>query len=612
MAITDRKDVLSKNENQSNALKAISESPDELRVGNHMILFGGRDLTGYAGPNYEGRKNKDGSRGEYFSPSTELESEFTKNNNIAVDFEHRGDPDGIGIKDAILGRVDWKTMRKDERGIFVERVLDRRNKYVKWLEPLIKDGLIGNSSECDISGRVVSDNGEIKSWPIKRDTLTVMPMESRMLTANAIAALKSLSNELPYFKSFIPEPTALTNSGDEQKTLQGVNKMENEELQKTVSDAVAAALKERETAEAEKATRIKEIEDAKTEAAKAAVEELKKKGMLKNVPYIKSENMGGDNDGVMAFKSWVATGQVNSSLLEADESWTNKKAAFNVSAGESGAYLVPDPLFQTIQAKRDIASWVRRAPCQYFTTPADHILVPVEDTKMTTFTKTAEGGAYNENEGTVAQKDIILYKFTKLVKMSEEFVNYQNTNFDAWLTNALARAVARTENTIFTTGTGTNEPEGIRNNVSTGNTVTTSATLVPGDLTSLIGKLGAGYNVEGECGFLMQNATKWYLKGLQTTGYFAYINTPAGQDQGFHGYPAFISDDMDAYTVAASTGHSLIFGNYTYFGVAEKPGMMLQRNPYLYMGTGQIGLFASIFRGSAVLQSEAFYWTVGK
>jgi len=33
---------------QSNALKAISETPDELRVANYLVLFGGRDLEGIA------------------------------------------------------------------------------------------------------------------------------------------------------------------------------------------------------------------------------------------------------------------------------------------------------------------------------------------------------------------------------------------------------------------------------------------------------------------------------------------------------------------------------------------------------------------------------------
>ena len=48
--------------------------------------------------------------------------------------------------DNILGHVDWKTAKVDDKGVFVERVLNRRNKYMQWLERLVKSGLVGSSS----------------------------------------------------------------------------------------------------------------------------------------------------------------------------------------------------------------------------------------------------------------------------------------------------------------------------------------------------------------------------------------------------------------------------------------------------------------------------------
>ena len=190
-AIEAATDTDAKGAEESNALKAVSETPDELRVANYIILFGGRDLEGTANPN----KNADGTRGEFFTPATDLESEAVKANAVMVDWEHatgRGKvTDGIRPGD-FLGRVDWKTARADERGVWVERVLSRRHKYVQWLAELIKAGLVGNSSEADPARVVKAANGEIKRWPILRDTLTVSPMEPRMLTQNAVAALKAL------------------------------------------------------------------------------------------------------------------------------------------------------------------------------------------------------------------------------------------------------------------------------------------------------------------------------------------------------------------------------------------------------------------------------------
>jgi len=180
-----------------NALKAIAKTETELRVGNYLVLFGGRDLEGIASP----RKNADGSVGEYFTKATVFDSPYTDTDLLAVDWEHGYHELG---KEEVLGRVDWKTARVDERGLFVERVLNRRNRYVQFIEELIEAGLIGNSSEAITGAEKIADNGEIQRWPLRRDTLTVSPMEPRMITQNAIQAIKALSERYPSLKSLLP------------------------------------------------------------------------------------------------------------------------------------------------------------------------------------------------------------------------------------------------------------------------------------------------------------------------------------------------------------------------------------------------------------------------
>jgi HK97 family phage major capsid protein len=171
-----------------NALKAISQTEDELRVGNYIIQFGKRDLEGLGSP----RINPDGTKGEAFSPDVDVESDYTKTGMLYVDWEHGMDPDGLGADEhSVLGYVDWKTARRDERGIFVERVLNRRNKYMQWLEGLIQDGLISNSSEA-VRGVQKTTDGTITRWPLKRDALTVNPMQWQNLSENVMSALKAL------------------------------------------------------------------------------------------------------------------------------------------------------------------------------------------------------------------------------------------------------------------------------------------------------------------------------------------------------------------------------------------------------------------------------------
>ena len=168
-----------------NTLKAISSNSDELRVSNYMILFGGSDLVG-----------------DYFTKNTNFRSNYTDVNAVMVDFEHGIDVDYLGNDSHnVIGVADWKTLRVDDKGVFVERVLNRRAEYVKYLEELISAGLIGTSSQAVAGSVSRTKSGEITNWPIQRDSLTLTPCEPRMLGENILTAAKSLSSIFPHSKS---------------------------------------------------------------------------------------------------------------------------------------------------------------------------------------------------------------------------------------------------------------------------------------------------------------------------------------------------------------------------------------------------------------------------
>lgn len=168
-----------------NSLKAISKTDTELRVGNYLVLFGGRDLVG-----------------EFFTKNTHFESNYTDLGMLYVDFEHGRDSDGIdNDQNQVLGIVDWKSAKVDDNGIFVERILNRRAEYMQYLSQLIDMGVMGTSSQA-ISAQVrKKSTGEIVEWPLMRDSLTVTPLEPRMVTSNILTAVKALSDAFPNSKS---------------------------------------------------------------------------------------------------------------------------------------------------------------------------------------------------------------------------------------------------------------------------------------------------------------------------------------------------------------------------------------------------------------------------
>lgn len=477
--------------------------------------------------------------------------------------------------DKTLGKrqIGNARLKVDEIGAWAETQLNMRDQYEKAIYEMVRAGKLGYSSGAiakSVTRERVGEAYHIKTWNIEECSLTPTPAEPR----NGVMSLKSL----------IPAPGGVAEDAD-NKTLSALergNEMTPEEV-KAMIDAAraedAAAVKAAET----KAAELKAAEEA---GYRKAVEELK--GKIRSTGY-STQPLGfsEEKDALPAFKAWLKTGDVNGGLIRPPSNLGDIKAAFNVTTGASGGYMVPDPLYNQIIAKRNIASWVRAAPTQKFTTTSDHILVPVEDTSHTAFVVTNESAAYNENEGTVAQVDMALLKYTKLVKITEEFDAGENSGFDSWLASALARAEAVTENTVATTA--------ILASATAGTAAAAQTALTVAEVERLIGTLRAGYNVNGESGFMMKNATKYYLKG---------VGFGTSQPWDFDGYPVYISDDMPAMTTGL---RSTLFGNFNYFGVAERPGMMIQRNPYLYMANGQIGIFANIYRAYGVLQAEAFY-----
>ena len=168
-----------------NPLKTIAKADGELRVGNYMILFGGRDLAG-----------------EFFTKNTHFESAYTSLGVLYEDFEHGIDSDDTGNdENNVLGVADWKSAKVDDNGIFVERVLNRRAEYMQYLEKLIDMGVMGTSSAA-VRGQVrKKSSGEIVEWPLMRDSLTVTPMEPRMVSSNILTAVKALSDAFPNSKS---------------------------------------------------------------------------------------------------------------------------------------------------------------------------------------------------------------------------------------------------------------------------------------------------------------------------------------------------------------------------------------------------------------------------
>jgi HK97 family phage major capsid protein len=464
-------EVIMEDENEKeegNALKAISSTDDELRVGNYIVLFGGRDLTAFR---FIGNKtprftNKDGSAGEFFSKSVDLESDYTSIGRVPINWEHGADPDSQGVdKDEILGYVDWKTATTDEKGIFVERVLNRRKKYTRWVEELILAGMIGTSTEPIQKGIVTKDNGEIIRWPLKKDTLTVTPMEPRMLNDNTIRAMKSLVEAMPELETVIPlksisvtqatsiaeaEPTAQAQAPiKSSNTNTGVITMELDEikLQEMLAKASADAIKGFVAAQPSKVE--PDIQVTADEADRASTgNPFKTAGEFFNAV----KNAG------------VYPSQTDQRLL------TLKATGLNEAIPSQGGFLVPTTMSNTIlegiYPTGSMLNMFNRIPVQGNSMTFN----VVDETSRATGSRWGgvtgywlnEGGTKTASKPSFRQVELKLQKVAALVVATDELLE-DSTALAAWLQRTVPLELKFKVEDAIINGDGVGKPLGIMN-----------------------------------------------------------------------------------------------------------------------------------------------------
>ena len=514
----------------------------------------------------------------------------------------------VKMKRRKLGGGD---LSQDNIGVWIEAQLEMRDEYEKAIYELAKAGKLGWSSGT--AGHLVEREPAgkatwIKSWPLGLDaSLTPTPAEPR----NNAVTLKSL-----YVSEAQADETPVTSDGAATVT----ETTTNITYSSTTTAGLPLSAKEIEMEKNEQGgevvTPAAQI-DYDLLATKVA-EKLDTPGAAKSVPaVIKAENYG-NPDPYRAFAKWAkggsakGIGALGGRLVNENELYFegNTKAALQEASGE-GAELVPDDFFPNIIAKRDQGSIARRAGTRVLQTSRDIVNIPVENASMSNFAVTAEEAPYTQNEPTFATVAVTVYKFTKLIKISEELLEDEAANLDSFLTDAIGRSWALTENEYVIAGTGSGQPQGLLAGGSVGYTFADTNSIAATEIPSLYWSLGDPYH-DGAV-WIMKGATAGHLQSL-TGNNFQLVPTPYMPTQmtgdipmNLWGKPVFISDSVPA---VLDNLKSVIFANMNYYSLVERRGLTISRNPYLYQANGQVGIFCSVRFGGAVLQSEAVKWGV--
>jgi HK97 family phage major capsid protein len=164
------------------ALKALGDG----RIGGHLVIFGGEDLTG-----------------DFFDADTDYDLEDGQGK-ATVLYHHGMD---ATLKRRKLGRAD---LRVDDVGVWMEAQLALRDDYERALYGMIEAGKMGLSSGTapHLVEREQQANGanKITRWPLGLDaSITPIPAEPR----TSVVALKTyLEMAEPHVKALLPQDAA--------------------------------------------------------------------------------------------------------------------------------------------------------------------------------------------------------------------------------------------------------------------------------------------------------------------------------------------------------------------------------------------------------------------
>jgi HK97 family phage major capsid protein len=205
---------------------------------------------------------------------------------------------------------------------------------------------------------------------------------------------------------------------------------------------------------------------------------------------------------------------------------------------------------------------------------------------------------------------IPVYKYSsKIIAVPFELLQDSQIDMEAFLRKRIQTRLGRIQNTHFTVGTGSGQPNGLVTAASVGKTGTTGQTLtvIYDDLVDLIDSVDVAYQGQ-QCKFMFaQSLRKVVRKIKDTQGRPIWMPSyEAGISQSFAdnllGYGVQINNDMP---VAGANNKSISFGDHSYYKIRQVMEVMLFRfMDSAYVKLGQIGFLAWMRAGGNLVDAE--------
>lgn len=275
--------------------------------------------------------------------------------------------------------------------------------------------------------------------------------------------------------------------------------------------------------------------------------------------------------------------------------------ALQVGTDSEGGYLVPEEFERTLIEALDEGNIFRQF-AHKIKTKGDRKIPMVLSRGTAQWIE--EEAEYPESDVEFGQTYLSAYKLATRIKISEELMQDSAFNMATFIAGEFGRRIGAAEEEAFFTGDGSGKPTGIlaETGAQTGVTAAAAETITGDEIIDLYYSLRAPYRRKAV--FITHDSAMKVLRKLQD-GNKQYIWQPAltaGTPDMLMGRPVYTSQ----YMPEVATGNKvMMFGDLSYYWIADRAGYSFKRLNELYATTGQIGFIASKRVDGKLLLPEA-------
>lgn len=263
--------------------------------------------------------------------------------------------------------------------------------------------------------------------------------------------------------------------------------------------------------------------------------------------------------------------------------------ALKIGEDDHGGYLAPDEFERTLVEALEEQNIFRQF-AHVITTSSGDRKIPVVASKGAA-SWIDEEAAFPESDDTFGMLSIGAFKLATTIKVSDELLHDSVFDVASYIAKEFARRIGAAEEEAFFTGNGTGRPTGILNATGGSETGVTSAgaNISFDDVIDLYYSLRSPYRRNAV--FMMNDSTVRALRKLKNGSgdYLWQPSVTAGTPDTILNRPVYTSSYMP--TVAAGA-KSILFGDMSYYWIADREGRTFQRLNELYAPTGQVGFLS--------------------